>query len=152
MPEDTIRQWLIACGSRERTVDPHDLHLDAIDKRYRDPSTWLNRGLCSLNRALQLREEMSLSLSLALGIALTSNRRAIGLHAESLREIKSEFDSSPPSLYAIHRLREAWVREEELELLDGRFDALISQPTNTYFREWYDVSDGEYRRVLWILG
>ena len=86
-------QSSLADGGVERM---DDLHIDTIDSRWRDRSTWVLSAINAYRSALQIRDQLQLPVKVALAFSL---RRCTPDPFETVQQFESELDSSPPSLY-----------------------------------------------------
>jgi len=147
-----IVTWIeatIAGGGVERF---EDLHLDEIDAVFSRRDRWIRGGVASLAEAMEQRDKRDLPFTVAVGFSLLANSIRTGLNETSLSAILRELDFSPPSLYLFARGKEPWTTDNDFTVWNGEIDVGVGRTLDAYFREWYDHTDQEYRRSLFLAG
>jgi hypothetical protein len=64
------QQWMLATVSNGGIQRLDDLHVDAIDESWKEPTNWVSAGLIAYELALRIRRELGLDVTVALGFSL----------------------------------------------------------------------------------
>lgn len=149
---ERIHSWMVEVVEHRSYGRYDDLHLDKIDPAYVDPLTWLAGGTRCLDAAITLRDSNKWPFAVALGVSLKAGPKRIGRNFKNFEQVSGELAWSPPSLYIFPREDTSWLGGPELEELGPEYHAPTKSPSRSYFREWHDTNDEEYRRTLWLVG
>lgn len=139
-----------------------DLHIDRIEKQWKNHNLWLSGSISALQLALKQRDRHNPELVVAIGFTLKSTDKPMGLNFTTRKEIERQFDSSPPSIYLFYAGQELWAKRKDMAAVDKLLepkvvvcDALFSDLlpyAKCYFLEFFRPDDAEYRRSLFIAG
>jgi len=129
-----------------------DLHIDQVDEVYKDRSRWLDGAIRCMETATLLRDVRRLPATLALGVSLRPGTLPLGVTFTNWSELQGELDDSPPSLYL-------WGEGEDpvgmsathVVDLSGSLTLPSAVQVRKLLSEWYDATDGEFRRTVWML-
>jgi hypothetical protein len=78
----------------------HDLHIDAVSKKYRHPSTWSSAVGESLKVALETLQAEKLPIGISVSIRLRDSPTPTGLIIKTPEDLQAELDDhQSPSLY-----------------------------------------------------
>jgi hypothetical protein len=141
-----IRRWMkqiVSDGGVERL---DDLHVDAIDKRWKERSTWLSSGLDAFGSALLLRDELRLPFKVTVAFPLNCGT---GDHFESVQQFERELHYwTPPSLYLLPH-EQAFFENTVVsrDLLPKEVLSQLSAESTPYLSKWKD-EDGDQRTVF----
>jgi hypothetical protein len=105
---EIIERWMLS-NIENRGFERYDeLHIDRIDKKWKNRSTWLDGGLQALQLGVEVRDRYRLDFTVAIGYSLTAERTAPP-PLRSRQELLGQLDWSPPSLYLFPKWREPWI-------------------------------------------
>lgn len=104
-----IEDWMMSSAANGGIDRYDDLHIDQIDARWSDRSTWIDGGIASLQQAIQIREREGLEAVIALVFSLVSSDKVTGIDFATRDDILSRLEWSPPSLYLFRVGLEPWT-------------------------------------------
>jgi hypothetical protein len=154
-----IKKWMLSTISDGGVGRYDDLHIDQIDKNWKDRSEWLNAGLAAYRLAIDLRDQHQLDFTVSLAFSLQSGDKPRGLDFTSSQELGDVLDWSPPSLYLFRMGEEPWVSPQQsssdLRLVTIDTSRLFGHKIDArgcYFMEFRNVGTNEYYRSIHIAG
>jgi hypothetical protein len=148
----TIRDWMTKVIQSRRDLDFDDLHVDEISPRFRARGAWINGAVEALQVALRLRNAAKAPFLVAAGFSLRAGSTPRGLPIDNLSQLGPELDHSPPSLYLFHNEHPPWATDAAFRELTSAFYPQVNAPIRSFFREWFDHHDAEFRRSFWLVG
>jgi hypothetical protein len=93
-----IEHWMLNVV-RDGGIDLYDdLHVDSIDPAWKAKDAWVGGGVWAFHEAVQLRNELGLPYTVALGFSLSAETYDWSENA-GIGQLESRLDWSPPSLY-----------------------------------------------------
>jgi hypothetical protein len=144
-----IAPWLREFASKQE-LRRDDRHIDEIDASYTDRRRWIGAALLCYSVALESVRSDRLPVIVAMQFFLKPSSAPKGLDATSAQRLQLSW--TPPALTLFRRGFEPWTGNDafvavELEtgLPEGALDAV-------YYQEWFDESDADFDRRLWIVG
>jgi hypothetical protein len=127
-----------------------DLHVDDIDATWKDTSSWVSAGLIAYELALEIRHELGLEVTVALGFSLVDAQDTSGDVFETQEEFQKQLDWSPPSLYLFNagdtQHLSATVR---VDPLPKAFLSRLPKDTKFFLLRWL-AEDGSQRRSVFV--
>ena len=100
-PQDqrrVIEQWMTQVSQDGGIARYDDLHLDAIDPRWKDRRLWAEASSSAFQSGVEVRNQLKLPYILGLGMSLRPD--AVEMTNDiRLAEMTSQVDWTPPSLY-----------------------------------------------------
>jgi hypothetical protein len=148
--ETTIRQWMLAAISNGGIQRLDDLHVDAIDESWKEPSNWVSAGLIAYGLALRIRHELGLDVAVALGFSLLNAQDTSVNVFETQEEFEKQLDWSPPSLYRFNvgdqQHLSATIR---INPLPKALFSQLPEGTKSFLLLWR-AEDGSQRRSVFV--
>ena len=129
-----------------------DLHIDQIHPSFTLREGWIPASFTCLEAALRVRNRLDARFVVAVGMSLRSGPTPQGVNFTAMDELASEIDWSPPSLYLFEKAHSPWASDLNVKALSAKFHIPGNTPTRSYFHEWWDSNDAEFRRAVWITG
>jgi hypothetical protein len=127
-----------------------DLHVDAIDESWKEPTNWVSGGLIAYGIALRIRRELGLDVTVALGFSLLDVPGTSVDVFETQEEFEMQLDWSPPSLYLFEvgdqQHLSATICVDPLP--KGLFSQL-PEDTKSFLLLWL-AEDGSQRRSVFV--
>jgi hypothetical protein len=160
---ETIRTWMLSNAVSRALERYDDLHIDRIDPVWKAPGRWVEGGLEAFRIAVDLRDRYQPELALVLAYSLVPTKTPSALHIESLEELISNADGSPPSLYLFERGKEPWVDAGHLDISPAA-DKMVIKPLrmgtswvaararHCYYMEFRQFESNEYFRSAFVEG
>jgi hypothetical protein len=157
--ESRIRSWMVAV-TKDGGIDRYDdLHLDRIERSWKDPKAWIPAGLHAFDLALKIRDQEQLCLSVVLGFSLKSAIEPQGFKFRVVADIEDEFAATPPSLYVFRPGQEPWIRagrgSENQDVVVQKIDpAVFRMPLRIKACLYFEFTSGteEYYRSILFAG
>ncbi len=154
--ESKIEFWMRTV-IRDGGVDRYDdLHLDRIDKRWKDSKAWISAGLYVYDLALGIRDREQLPFSVVLGFSLGPRTQHKEVNFGATADIERELGTTPPSLYLFRPGQEPWkgVRSKDVitKEIDGSILGSALRSTGCFYLEFRSRSDEEYVRSILVAG
>jgi hypothetical protein len=100
--ERAIERWMLTSVKYGGVDRFDDLHVDRIDELWRNRETWVIAGLQAFKTAAILRTRHQLPVVVALAFSVESSQSSNVIGFETIEELESRLDWSPPSLYLFH--------------------------------------------------
>lgn len=131
-----------------------DLHVDQIDAVFRDPSAWATAAVQCLRVAARVAEEQSWPITVAVELFLRPGSSHESLDVVDLDQLSDRWSHTPPALVVYRNGAEPWTKSESFERVGLTIDISVSDKLmiQSYFQQWYDESEGNYDRRLWLVG
>lgn len=127
-----------------------DLHIDRIDKRWKDRGRWIEGGLRALQLGIELRDQYRFEFTVALGFSLRVPESFQMRPPANMEDLAAQLDQSPPSLYLFPKRREPWLeRAGSIATFGNReLDSVsLGHPPQWYYLEF--IQDGrDYRSMF----
>lgn len=146
---EIIEKWMRRVVEEQLFSQFPDLHVDQIDPELKVRDRWFPGALRALETAMVVRNDNRWPVTVAVGISLTSGSAPMGVNFGNLNEVEEHFEWTPPSLYMFPLGEEPW-KDEDCTELSSEYRASSVPEMHTYFCEWYDKNDAEFRRSLWL--
>ena len=87
-----------------------DLHIDQIDKSWKDPHAWVDAAFEAIRLAVATRDRLRLDFTVALAWSLQTDKAPPVGDFTQRQYLESQTNWSPPSLYLFYRGREPWTQ------------------------------------------
>jgi hypothetical protein len=149
-----VSNWLQFAEHRLDTLPSENIHIDQLDASYKPKDYWVAGGLLSLEYALSEVDRRRMTVTVALEIFLAPSVTLVGYDVAVLR-LSENFSWTPPQLEVFRLGGEPWAASSihrdaysKAALPHGISDDLRLR---ALYQEWFDKSEGEYDRRLWLL-
>ena len=149
--KNEITEWLLNTVEDESWKSYNSLHIDEICIDFKNKENWLQGGIKNLRQASSLLEELAIrDKKVFLLVPLIGKSKKIGINFSNSTELKSQLDSTPPSLYLYENDWSGYVDTiNEGVLIDDTI--LDFEGIYSYHVEYVEEGDHEYRRSLIFL-
>jgi hypothetical protein len=116
--------------SQDGGIDRYDdLHIDSIDPEWRSREVWINGGLLAFQDAVQIRDRLTLPVTVALGLSLLPDE-FVWSETVGFGQLRPRLDSTPPSLYLFREGEEPGTDFDQA-IRNGQVDSdAVSIPFN----------------------
>lgn len=146
--ETTIRRWMLTTVSDGGIQRLDDLHVDEIDKNWKDPTNWVSAGLIAYGLALRIRRELGIDVTVALAFSLVDAKDTSADVFQTQEEFEKQFDWSPPSLCLFdvgdQQHLAATIR---VDPLPQALSSQLPEGTKSFLLRWL-AEDGNQRRSV----
>jgi hypothetical protein len=158
--EQVIERWMMQASQSGKTPSGEDLHLDAIDSRWRNRQFWVEASKLAFQIGAATRDKLNLPLAVGLGMSLQSE--AVTIPGEiSLADLLSLVDWTPPSLYLFSNEEELGrdleraihERRVEMDAVSLKFRTVdVPAAKSGVFLRFRRISSDEHTCSAFILG
>ncbi|MBI5758251.1 MAG: hypothetical protein HZA46_07025 [Planctomycetales bacterium] len=146
-----IKQWLDNVAVVKHVNNTSDVHIDTLDARYKVRNTWISGAVELLIAANAYANAIGVRGVLSAAFPLAAADVFLGVDYNSIAELESEFDITPPSLYYFPENRAPWNDNEMVfqQVTVSDFPIDITAWTLLHL-EYQEVNETEYRRSFWV--
>jgi hypothetical protein len=110
--ELVIESWMRAVINDGGVDRYDDLHIDAIDERWKHRPLWISGALESHDLALTVRDRNGFDISIGVGFSLEPSNFPGGVNFGTREELECQLNRTPPSLYLFHSGTEPWAKRD----------------------------------------
>ncbi len=143
-----LERWLASFATSHQNRD--DIHIDEIDKAFKQKSEWLRGASDTLARARALRVAHGWDMSLAMELFLSAVRKRTVPKLATDKDITQQWSWTPPQLVAYARGHEPWSHSPEAFVpLEPAYRPSVLSTIRVLYQEWFDEEEQAYDRRLW---
>lgn len=140
----SLKTWIDEVINGERWNNFSDLHIDEVDSKFTDKTTWIKSSLSLFDDLINLIDKSVYDAFLV--IPLSSLSHPSDLSTKQLDDLEDELDITPPSFYLFKKGDKNFENTLESAIYLGRMSE------NTKFKVYYkeEKQGCEYYRTLYL--
>lgn len=144
-----IRDWLQRfTATPERIRD--DLHVDQIDTRFKNRDMWADAAVTCLQLGVDTARAERLRVIVAVEFFLETSPEPVGYQGGRVHDLR--FSWTPPALTVFRADAAPWTKSDAFAHVEAETGLPRDVANQVFYQEWFDESDGDYDRRLWIVG
>jgi|GEM_PF-6031793 hypothetical protein len=152
--EEIILAWMERAHNQRNATGFEELHINRIDRNWREPRLWLQGGMKALQIAKRICKSNAYTVTVALAFSLRGQEKPLGLNFTSAEELELQLDQSPPALCLFNSGCEPWVSPSDSEWRGASVRSVLGIPLATsksFYLEFKHPAVDGYSRTLVVI-